>query len=63
MISKELDTDDFHAGVDYAIEAMAIVLGVGINDFSHDAATETMDGDVMAVIGNCLNAKFGEDGW
>ena len=26
-----------------------------------DAATETLDGDVQAVIGNILRARFGED--
>jgi len=29
--------------------------------FSFDAATETFAGDVQAVIGNVLRAKYGDD--
>ena len=61
MITANLDTDDFHQGVDYTIEALACVLGIDVNSFSHDAATETMEGDVMSVIGNALDARFGDD--
>lgn len=63
MHTPDLDTEDFHTGITYAIEALSCVLGIDVNSFSHDAATETTEGDVMAVLGNCLNAKFGEDGW
>lgn len=55
------DTDDFHAGVDFTMEMLANVLGIDVNDFSHDAATETFEGDVSAVIGNALCAGLGED--
>lgn len=61
MFTKPQDSDDFHAGVDFAIEALAEVLCIDINSFSHDAATETMEGDVIAVIGNALTACLGED--
>lgn len=61
MLTKELDTDDFHEGVSYGIEALAHVLGIDVNSFSHDAATETMEGDVKAVISNALTARFGDE--
>lgn len=57
------DTEDFEAGVEYAIAVLAVLLDVGINDFSHDAATEEFEGDVFSVMGNCLNVRFGDDGW
>lgn len=61
ILTEPRDTDDFHAGVDFAIEALAVALGIDVNSFSHDAATETFDGDVLAVIGNALTAALGED--
>ena len=61
MLTEARDTDDFHAGVDFTIEALAIALGIERTSFSHDAATETMEGDVIAVIGNALTACLGED--
>lgn len=61
MFTEPRDSDDFEAGVDYAIEALAEVLEIDVNSFSHDAATETLEGDVKAVIGNALNAALGDD--
>lgn len=61
MKAKELDTPDFHSGLVFAVEALAIVLGISVDDFSHDAATETIEGDLMAVMANALDAKFGEE--
>lgn len=52
---------DFDAGVDYTIALLANVLGIDVDSFSWDAATETHAGDVEAIIGNALAAKFGED--
>jgi hypothetical protein len=49
------------AGCDFAITQMAAVLGIEPDAFSWDAATEELEGDVRAVIGNVLTAKFGDD--
>lgn len=51
----------WNAGLDFAMEHLCKVLGVNPREVNWDAATETLDGDVMAVIGNVLRAKFGED--
>lgn len=48
-------------GCDYAMTQLCLFLGVNQNDVRWDAATETVEGDVQAVIGNILRAKFGED--
>lgn len=48
-------------GCDFAMTQLCIFLSVNQNDVRWDAATETVDGDVQAVIGNILRAKFGED--
>lgn len=62
MLTEARDGDEaFDAGVDFAIERLALVLGLDVNDFSWDAATEEYDGDVRAVIGNALNARFGDE--
>lgn len=49
------------AAVDFALVQLCKVLGVDPESFSWDAATETFTGDVQAVIGNILRAKYGED--
>jgi hypothetical protein len=49
------------AGLEYALEQLCIFLGVDQSQVTWDAATETVDGDVHAVIGNILRVKFGED--
>jgi hypothetical protein len=49
------------AGCDFAIFQLASVLGIKPDAFSWDAATEELDGDVRAVIGNALTAAFGDD--
>lgn len=51
----------FEDGVNWTIEAIAADLGVGVDDFSWDAATEEWEGDVRAVIGSMLTAALGED--
>jgi hypothetical protein len=51
----------WNAGVDFAMKRFCDALDVKPDSFSWDAATETVDGDVSAVIGNMLRAKFGED--
>ncbi len=48
-------------GCDFAMTQLCIFLGVNQSDVRWDAATETVDGDVQAVIGNILRAKFGEN--
>ncbi len=48
-------------GIDFALLQLCAFLGVDPASVSWDAATETRDGDVLAVIGNILRAKFGED--
>lgn len=49
------------AGCDFAICQLAAVLGTEPSAFSWDAATEELDGDVRAIIGNALAAGLGED--
>lgn len=67
-MSHRIDFDDegtpigtFDDGVDWTIQAVAEALGVTVNDFSWDAATEEWEGDVRSVIGNMLTAALGED--
>lgn len=50
-----------HEGIDFALEQLCTFLGVDPHMVSWDAATETVDGDVNAVIGNIMRAKYGED--
>ncbi|MGG3810913.1 DUF3850 domain-containing protein [Methylorubrum rhodesianum] len=50
------------AGVDYAQEQLCHVLGVDPSDVNWDAATETLDGDMQAVICTIL-AAWGGDDW
>lgn len=52
---------EWNEGCDFAMEQLCRFLGVDPSSVSWDAATETIDGDVQAVIGNILCAKFGED--
>lgn len=52
---------EWNNGCDFAMTQLCNVLGVDPNLVSWDAATETVDGDVAAVIGNILRAKFGDD--
>ncbi len=49
------------AGLDYGQTQLCAVLGIDPAIVSWDAATETLDGDVRAVIGNILTARFGDD--
>lgn len=49
------------AGLDYGQTQLCAVLGVDPQQVNWDAATETLDGDVQAVIGNILTARFGDD--
>jgi hypothetical protein len=49
------------AAVDFTLVQLCKVLGLDPESFSWDAATETFTGDVQAVIGNILRAKYGED--
>lgn len=51
----------FQSGIDTALIELCAVLGVDTKSFSWDAATETLDGDIRAVIGNILRAKYGEN--
>lgn len=51
----------WNAGCDFAMTRLCCYLGIDPAAVSWDAATETVDGDVSAVIGNILRAKFGED--
>lgn len=50
------------AAVDFALVQLCKVLGVDPEKINWDAATETFTGDVQAVIGNILRAKYG-DNW
>jgi hypothetical protein len=51
----------WNAGVDCAMKLFCDYLGVDPNAVTWDAATETVDGDISAVIGNILRTKYGED--
>lgn len=51
----------FEQGVDWAIGTFAQIMGLDLNDFSWDAATEEWEGDVRAVMHNALTAAFGDD--
>ena len=51
----------WNAGLDYAMEQLCSLLGVDMDKVTWDAATETLDGDVRAVLGNILRAKYGEN--
>lgn len=56
-------TDDIRwvSGCNFAVTQLARSLGVPLDAFSWDAATETLDGDVTSVLWNVLYAAFGED--
>ncbi len=51
----------WNAGVDFAMLALCGFMKVEPDSVNWDAATETVDGDVRAVIGNILRAKLGEN--
>lgn len=51
----------WNAGVDFAMVRFCHALGVDPKSVNWDAATETVEGDVSAVIGNILRAKLGEE--
>lgn len=51
----------WNAGVDFVMKLLCDYLGVDPAAVTWDAATETVEGDVSAVIGNILRAKYGED--
>lgn len=51
----------WNAGLDFGQTQLCAVLGVDPQQVNWDAATETLDGDVQAVIGNILTACFGDD--
>lgn len=51
----------WNAGLDFAMGQFCAALGVDPKSVRWDAATETLDGDVNAVIWNILRARFGED--
>jgi hypothetical protein len=54
-------SEEWNAGCDFAMVQLCAVLGIEPNSISWDAATETVDGDVCAVICNIMRAKFGDD--
>lgn len=62
MDVEDLASDDrWNAGVNYAIERLCEVLSVDPKSISWDAATETVDGDVMSVICNVMVAAYGDE--
>ncbi len=54
-------SSEWNAGCDFALLELCTFLDVKPHDVSWDAATETVDGDVRAIIGNILRARLGED--
>lgn len=58
----EPDADgNLSEGIDFALMRLCDFLGVDPGSVRWDAATETVEGDVSAVIGNILRAHFGEE--
>lgn len=51
----------WNAGLDFGMVQLCAVLGVDPHMVNWDAATETLDGDVCAAIGNIFRTKYGED--
>jgi hypothetical protein len=51
----------WNAGVDFVMQQLCTVLAVDPKKITWDAATETLDGDVEAVIRNIMHTKYGED--
>ncbi len=49
------------AGCDFALEQLGKYLSIDLSSITWDGATETVEGDVEAVIGNILRAKYGEN--
>jgi len=54
-------SEKWNEGCDFAMMQLCIVLGVDPRMVNWDAATETVDGDVQAVVGNIFLVKFGEN--
>lgn len=53
--------ESWQAGCDFAMVHLCMCLGVDTKSVSWDAATESLDGDVSAVLWNILRAKLGDD--
>lgn len=51
----------WNAGLDFGMVQLCTVFGVDPHTVNWDAATETLDGDVCAAIGNILRTKYGDD--
>lgn len=51
----------WQAGLDFGMLQLCAALAVDPKSVTWDAATETLDGDVNAVISNILRARFGDD--
>jgi hypothetical protein len=69
--AREAEPDDWRSdpsaderwnlGLDFGMNLLCDYLGVDKNEVIWDAATETVEGDVSAVIGNILRTKYGEN--
>jgi hypothetical protein len=55
------EDERWNAGHDHAMTRLCSVLGVDPASVSRDVATETLDGDVDAMIVNVLRKRFGQD--
>lgn len=51
----------WNVGCDFAMEQLCVLLGVDQASVSWEAATEEVDGDVRAVLGNIMDAGLGEN--
>lgn len=60
---KDDPTSDerWNAGLDFGMQQFCKALDVDPEKVTWDAATETVDGDVQAVIWNILRTRFGDD--
>ena len=55
-----VDDQNLDAGIDFALEQLCKFLNLDPGLVNWDAATETGEGDVQAVIGNIFRNRFGD---
>ncbi|AOX16951.1 hypothetical protein [Kozakia baliensis] len=60
-MEKKLPAFEKDEGANFVLEELCERLGVEEGAVAWDAATETWEGDVSAVLGNILEEAFGED--
>lgn len=58
---KNHSSEQWQSGCEFALLQLCHVLNVDPKTVTWDVATETLDGDVRAVIDNIVREKYGED--